>query len=113
MRNDYNKNLSRTSNSTCNSNSSIGSTSNRSNSNRSNSKSSNSSITGVLVVLWSCSSERDATPTFFRETKCLRIFLNLTLAVARVTDEGRARLARQRFPVFFIKNKRNAVSCSV
>ena len=59
MRSDYNKNISRTCNNTCNINSSIGSTSNRSNSNRSN-----SSITGVLVVLPICSSERDATLAF-------------------------------------------------
>ena len=63
-RNDYNKNMIR-SNNTCNSDSSIGSTRNRSNSNRSNSNSSSSSITGVLVVLPICSSERDATPAFF------------------------------------------------
>ena len=60
MRNDYNKNISRNNN-TYNSNSSIGSTRNRSNSN----STSNSSITGVLVVLPICSSERDATPVFF------------------------------------------------
>ena len=98
MRSDYNKNISRTSNNTCNSTSSIGSTSNRSNSNRSNSNSSSNSIIGVLVVLRICSSERDATAAFFRKTKCLRIFQNRTFAVARVTHEGRARLARQRVP---------------
>jgi hypothetical protein len=112
MRNDYNKNISR-SNTTCNSNISIGSTRNRSNSNRSNSNSSNSSITGVLVVPPICSSERDATPSFFRKTKCLRISRNRTFAVARVTHEGRARLARQRVPDLFLENKRNAASCSV
>ena len=113
MRNDYNKNISR-SNNTCNSNSSIGSTRNRSNSNRSDSNSSsNSNITAVLVVLPICSSERDATLAFFRKTKCLRIFRNRTFAVARVTHEGRARLARQRVPDLFLENKRNAATCSV
>ena len=64
MRNDYNKNISRTSNNTCNSTSSIGSTRNRIDSNRSKSNSSSNSIIGVLVVLPICSSERDATPAF-------------------------------------------------
>ena len=67
MRNDYNKNISRTSNNTCNSTSSIGSTRNRSNGNRSNSNSSSNSIIGVLVVLPICSLERDATLFFFLE----------------------------------------------
>ena len=112
MRNDYNKNISR-SNTTCNSNISIGSTRNRSNSNRSNSNSSNSSITGVLIVPPIGSSERDATPVFFIQITHLRIFRNRTFAVARVTHEGRARLARQRVPDLVLKNKRDAASCSV
>ena len=105
MRNDYNKNISRTSNNTCNLNSSIGSTSNRSNSNRSNSNSSSSStsISGILVMLPIFSSERDATHALFRKIKCLRIFRNRTFAVARVTYEGRARLARQRVPDLLLK----------
>ena len=66
MMNDYNKNISR-SNNTCNSNSSIGSSRNRTNSNPNHSDSSDSSITGVVVVPPSCSSERDATVAFFRK----------------------------------------------
>ena len=93
MRNDCNKNISR-SNNTRNSNSSIGSTNNR----RSNNSRSNSGITGILVKLPICSSERDATLAFSYKKKCMRICRNLTFAVARVTDEGRARLARQRVP---------------
>ena len=64
MRNDYNKNISR-SNNTCNSNSSIGSTRNLTNSNHSNSNSSNSSIAGILVMLPLCSSDKDRTVVFF------------------------------------------------
>ena len=67
MRNDCNKNISRTSNNTCNSTSSIGNTKNRSNKNRSNSNSRSNSIIGVLVVLPICSSEREATHVFLEK----------------------------------------------